>query len=84
MILAGAEVNKPNLLSHNPLTAILFRLVEEDYSFENKRISFMIGDLLINNGADVNWIVDKNKGYSLLHFFCASKMKMNKTQKTVN
>ena len=33
LILAGAEINKPNSLNHNALTSILFRLVEEDYSF---------------------------------------------------
>jgi hypothetical protein len=40
--------------------------------------------LLIKNGADPNWIVDKIKGYSLIHYFCATKMKMNQTQKLIN
>ena len=83
-MLAGAEVNKPNSMNNNPLSAILYRLVEEDYSFENKKICFLIAEFLIKNGADPNWIVDNTKGYSLLHFFSASKMKMNKTQKFIN
>lgn len=44
----------------------------------------MIAEFLIQNGADPNWIIQKTKGYSLLHYFCASKMKMNKTQKLIN
>ena len=44
----------------------------------------LISDLLIKNGADPNWIIDKAKGYSLIHYFCSSKMKMNKIQKQIN
>lgn len=44
----------------------------------------MIADYLLKNGADINWIIDKSKGYSLLHYFCASKMKMNKSQIQIN
>ena len=40
-----------------------------------------MGQFLIDHGADVNWILDKSKGYSLLHYFCSIKMKMNKGQK---
>lgn len=40
-----------------------------------------MGQFLIDHGADVNWILDKSKGYSLLHYFCSIKMKMNKVQK---
>ncbi len=84
LILAGAEVNKPNSLNNNPLAAVLYRLVEEEYSFENKKICFLIADFLFKNGADPNWVIEKTKGYSLLHYFCSSKMKMNKTQKLIN
>lgn len=33
LLLAKAEVNKPNLLNQIPVTVILFRLVEEPASF---------------------------------------------------
>lgn len=33
LLLAKAEVNKPNLLNQIPLTVVLFRLVEEPASF---------------------------------------------------
>lgn len=84
LILSKAEVNKPNQLNHIPLTVVLFRLVEEPSSFENKKICFRIADLLIKNGADLNWIIDKKNGYSLLHYFCSLKMKMNKIQIALN
>lgn len=32
----------------------------------------------------MNWIVDKARGYTLLHYFCSVKMKMNKAQKDLN
>ncbi len=33
LVMAFAEVNKPNSLNNNPLAAVLYRLVEESYSF---------------------------------------------------
>ena len=33
LILANAEVNKPDSMNVNPLAAALYRLVEETYSF---------------------------------------------------
>ena len=68
-------------MNQTSLTATLFRLVEEPASFENKKICFLIAELLIKNGADVDWIIDKKNGYALIHYFCSSKMKMNKPQK---
>lgn len=67
-----------------PLTVTLFRLVEEPASFENRKICFLIAELLVRSGADVDWIIDKKNGYSLLHYFCSLKMKMNKAQKQLN
>ena len=84
LLLANAEPNKPNLLNQSPLAAIFFRLVEEPASFENKKICFLIADMLIKYGADPNWIIDKKKGLSLLHYFCSLKVKMNKAQKQLN
>ena len=40
--------------------------------------------MLIKNGADLNWIIDKKTGYSLLHYFCSLRVKMNKAQKQLN
>ncbi len=84
LLLANCEVNKPNNLNHSPLAVIIFRLVEEPYSFENKKICLRIADMLLKHGGDINWIIDKNRGYTLLHYFCSMKMKMNKAQKQLN
>ena len=81
LVLAKAEINKPNSLNHSALAVTLFRLVEESGSFENRKICFRMAEFLVDHGADINWVIDKSKGYSLLHYFCSSKMKMNKLQK---
>ena len=55
----GAEVNKPNSFSQTPLFHCFTRLSETVNCFENKLISLKMADLLMENGADVNWIIDK-------------------------
>jgi ankyrin repeat protein len=84
LVLANAEINKPNALNQSPLTAVVYRLADEPISFENTCICFKIAEFLIDHGADVNWIVDKNRGFSLLHYFCSVKVKMNNSQKDLN
>ena len=44
----------------------------------------MIADLLIKHGADPNWIIDKKRGWSLLHYFCGLKLKMKPQQRKLN
>jgi hypothetical protein len=41
--------------------------LQEFNNFENKCIGFKIADLLLKYGANVDWIVDKKKGYSFLY-----------------
>lgn len=36
-----------------------------------------MAELLLQNGADINWIVDKNKGHTLLMQLCNSKIEMS-------
>ena len=43
-----------------------------------------MADLLVKHGADPNWIIDKQQGLSLLHYFCSLKVKMNKNQRQLN
>lgn len=43
-----------------------------------------MAELLLQNGSDINWIVDKNKGYTLLMQFCAVKMELNSLEKAIN
>lgn len=84
LLLSNAEVNKPNILCQTPLAATLFRLVEEPASFENRKICFLIAELLVKHGADLNWVIDKKRGLTLLHYFCSLKVRMAKAQKQLN
>lgn len=67
-----AEVNKPSVNSRTPFVFCFQRLNEENMSYENKKICFKMVELLIESGADLNWIVDKTKGYTLLMELCAT------------
>jgi ankyrin repeat protein len=84
LLLGNAEVNKPNAFSYSPLTAVLFRLSESAISFENTKVCFLISDILVSHGADVNWVMDKANGYSLLHFYCSLRLPMNDSQRKLN
>lgn len=77
---SGAEVNKPNAFNDTPLITIINRLMEDSSSFENRCICFKIGEVLVNHGADMNWIIDKVKGYTLLHLLCACQLKLKKNE----
>jgi hypothetical protein len=41
-------------------------------------------NVLVQRGADVNWIVDKKQGYTLLHVLCACRIRMSKGEKQIN
>ena len=40
--------------------------------------------VLASKGADINWIVDKQKGYTLLHMLCSNSIKMSKSEREIN
>lgn len=42
------------------------RLNEESNVYENTKICFKMVELLLDYGADINWVVDKSKGHTLL------------------
>ena len=44
----------------------------------------MVGELLLKHGADPNWVIEKKGGLTLLHYFLALKVKMNKAQRQLN
>lgn len=72
----GAEVNKPTAFNHTPFICCFQRLEEEQNVFENRKICLKMAELLLQFGADINWIVDKVKGYTLLQQLCAVKMEL--------
>lgn len=43
-----------------------------------------MAELLLQYGADIDWIVDKTKGYTLLMQLCALKMELSPKEKEMN
>lgn len=80
----GAEVNKPTAFNHTPFICCFQRLEEEQNMFENRKICLKMAELLLQFGADINWIVDKVKGYTLLQQLCAIKMELTPKEKDTN
>ena len=78
------EVNTPNRYNQTPFILAFTRLNEELNVFENRKIAFKLADLLLANGADINWIVDKAKGYTLLMQLCATKLEMSDHERDTN
>lgn len=83
LVQEGAEVNKPTNYHHTPFICCFERLQEESNTFENKLICFKMSQVLLENGADINWIVDKIKGYTLLMQLCAVKMPLSEKEKQI-
>lgn len=81
---AGAEPNLPNKYNQTPLVLCFSRLNEETNVYENTKICFKMVELLLDYGGDINWIVDKNKGHTLLMQFCAVKMDLEDKEKKTN
>eukprot|EP01017_Pseudomicrothorax_dubius_P029910 TRINITY_DN3674_c0_g1_i3.p1 TRINITY_DN3674_c0_g1~~TRINITY_DN3674_c0_g1_i3.p1 ORF type:complete len:280 (-),score=62.72 TRINITY_DN3674_c0_g1_i3:182-1021(-) len=81
---AGAEPNLPNAFNQVPLMMCFSRLEEPTNPFENKKLCFKMADLLVLCGGDVNWIVDKDKGYTLLMQYCSIKMELEERDSQLN
>ena len=81
---AGAEPNLPNKYYQTPLILCFSRLNEESNVYENTKICFKMVELLLEYGGDINWIVDKNKGHTLLMQFCAVKLDLEEREKRIN
>ena len=81
LIDSGAEVNKPTLLNSTPFLCCFQRLEEEKNVFENRKICLKMAELLLQFGADIDWIIDKNKGLTLLMQLCNIKMEMTDREK---
>lgn len=79
-----AGANLPNAFNQVPLVFCFGRLEEASNVFENRRLAFKMADLLIEFGADVNWIVDKDKGYTMLMQYCSIKHELDEREKETN
>jgi ankyrin repeat protein len=80
----GADVNKPNVLSQPPLYFCFTRLQEDTNIFENNLICNKMANLLLQHGADVNFIVNKEKGKTLIMEYCSIKIDMSNREKETN
>ena len=43
-----------------------------------------MAELLLVYGADINWIIDKTHGYTMLMQLCSIKMDMSQKEKEIN
>eukprot|EP00831_Metopus_contortus_P070986 TRINITY_DN64923_c0_g1_i1.p1 TRINITY_DN64923_c0_g1~~TRINITY_DN64923_c0_g1_i1.p1 ORF type:complete len:223 (-),score=23.15 TRINITY_DN64923_c0_g1_i1:131-799(-) len=80
----GADVNKPSLDGQTPFSFCFGRLDETTNLFENKSLCLAMSELLLNYGADINVIVDKEKGNSLLMQYCGLSMVLSSFENEVN
>lgn len=79
----GADVNK-EACEQPPLTYCFTRLQEETNAFENQLICMKMAESLLQRGANIDAIVDKDKGYTLLMQFCAIKIELTEFEKLTN
>ena len=80
----GADVNKENNFNQPPLFYCFTRLQEDTNVFENQLICMKMADSLLQNGANIDYIVDKKKNYTLLMQFCSLKLELNQREKDTN
>lgn len=78
------EVNRPNRYSQTPFVLAFNRLSMDTNIFENKKIAFKMADLLLLHGADINWIVEKSEGHTLLMQLCAMGKEMSAFESEMN
>ena len=46
-------------------------------------ICFKMAELLLDNDADINWIVDKKNGWTFLMQLAATSQKLNEKERTL-
>ncbi|KAL4435673.1 hypothetical protein ABPG74_018224 [Tetrahymena malaccensis] len=84
LIKKGADVNKKNNHGQTPFYHCFTRLEEESNYFENKRLCLKLADLLLDNGANIDEVINEKKGYTMLMVFCSVKVKLNPREMEVN
>ena len=53
------------------------RLDEDSNFFENKNLCFKMDELLMDYGADINYLINPSEGLTLLKVFCGMKIDLN-------
>jgi ankyrin repeat protein len=80
----GANVNKADTLSRPPLYFCFIRLQEDSNVFENQLICMKMARLMLQGGADPNFVVNKEKGRTLLMEYCGITVDMSNKEKETN
>lgn len=80
----GAEPNIPNAFNQVALSFCFARLDESENTYENNKIAFLMADLIIQHGGDVNWIIDKQRGYTFLMQYCSIKHELSDHDRDIN
>lgn len=80
----GADINKKTNFKQPPLVYCFTRLQEDTNIFENQLLSMKMAEKLLENGADINVLIDEEKGYTLLMQFCSIKIELTDVEKDVN
>ena len=80
LIEEGADVNYSNPRGQTPFVYCFSRLDEDENMFENKNLCIKMGELLLQHGADINTLVDRKRGYTILMQFCSVAMQMDPFQ----
>lgn len=84
LISNGADVDKADILGRSPLSLCFTRLQEDTNVFENNLICMKMATLLLQSGSDVNFIINREKGRTLLMQYCATDMDMTNREKEAN
>jgi len=80
----GVDVNQPDSLNRPPLYFCFIRLQEDINIFENNLICMKMANMLLQNGADINFVVNKEKGRTLLMEYCGVTLDMSNREKETN
>lgn len=75
----NVSVNNKNSSGHTPFFSCFAQLNVEDgvHSFETRRLCLKLADLLLDYDSNIDEIIDNNKGFTTLMYFCAIKRLMN-------
>lgn len=80
----GADVNKPDMLTRSPLSFCFVRLQEDTNVFENNLICMKMAYTLLQNGTDIDFVINREKGKTLLMDYCSVDTDMNFREKDAN
>ena len=84
LIYNGADVNRTDISNRPPLYFCFIRLQEDVNLFENALICMKIANILLQNGADVNYQINAEKGKTLLMEYCGISLDMDNREKEMN